>query len=308
MDKMFLYIPLYNFNLSNDAIAEISDLGHEFLSGVRLIITPDVVQEYYQQVLTRQSIQLGFNGKMMFKRIDIAQSPKYCLSIDQSNSSTVSFDEIIISIIRVLKPSNVNKRYMLVYNADSQKIDLHYMCNMQFINEVPLNSKVLYGKDELSTISAMLSSWVKFNQKMLTTFSTTKIYTAFEIFKHSFLQDGIFLRIIFYVVVLECLFSPGKKPLVHKIAENAAFFLEPTDKNKRIEVYDLIRKTYKIRSEIVHTGKSETLTKCGVDIIRDARNCVARSIIKCLSDDKIINIFIDDETRRRYFKELVIGR
>ena len=111
-------------------------------------------------------------------------------------------------------------------------------------------------------------------------------------------NNGTFpMKILSYCTALECLFTSSRTELVHKIAERVAILLESESKNK-LELYNLIKKAYDIRSTIVHgstlKGNNEDLTDVSVKIDEVLRKLInGKFEIFSKNDSEINQFFIE---------------
>lgn len=64
-------------------------------------------------------------------------------------------------------------------------------------------------------------------------------------------NPAIPMKIVFYCIALECLFSTSTSELSHTIGERVSFMLR-TDHQERIDLFKFIKKAYSMRSQIVH--------------------------------------------------------
>jgi len=306
MLKTYVYIPVYNLYFDEDTENIISAGGFELLEGLSIILTPNVVKKFYTNTLSEESIRTSFSGKMRVKLVKISSPPKYCLSIDKD--LPVGLYMVILTFLHVIKPSNINTIYSLVFDVETNDIIFQLPSESSFVTEVTKKSSVSYNKVDLLSVSKMINTYLKYEKNELILYASTKVGAAVQFFRQSLQYNDIFLTILFYAVALECLFSPGKGELRHRISENAAFFLEPADSSKRLALYRNLEKFYDIRSEFVHSGESKTFRKYGVDLINYTRDILVKSIVKILSNSDIASNFADDEKRPEYLENLVIGR
>ncbi|MGG0256644.1 hypothetical protein ABEY61_29340 [Bacillus toyonensis] len=105
------------------------------------------------------------------------------------------------------------------------------------------------------------------------------------------------IKIVNYCNALECLFTTGKSEVNHKIAERVAIMLGTSFENKKA-LFDLIKKAYNIRSEMVHgqalKAKEEDLVVVskGLDnVLREL--IVANHDVFSKSDKEMDNFFLD---------------
>lgn len=108
-------------------------------------------------------------------------------------------------------------------------------------------------------------------------------------------NNGTFpMKILSYCTALECLFTSSRTELVHKIAERVAILLESESKDK-LEVYNLIKRAYDIRSTIVHgstlKGNNEDLTDVSVKIDEVVRKLINGNFEVFSKNDNEINQF-----------------
>ncbi|MFC9707274.1 hypothetical protein ACFTRD_03860 [Paenibacillus sp. NPDC056933] len=105
------------------------------------------------------------------------------------------------------------------------------------------------------------------------------------------------MKIVYYCTALECLFSTAKTEMNYRIAERVALMLGDNESEKR-KYFNLIKKTYDVRSTIVHgsslKGKSEELEDVSKGLDQVMRKLLtAKNDIFDKEDKEMENYFLD---------------
>jgi len=120
--------------------------------------------------------------------------------------------------------------------------------------------------------------------------------------------DDLGLKISFYCICFEALFSVDTTELSHKVAERIAFFIGDTPEN-RVQIYQGVKFAYGIRSKIVHGDRipqkhREKTLKTALfcdDILRKVMN-------KIFLNDETKQVFLsNNDTLERYMIDLTFG-
>ncbi len=120
--------------------------------------------------------------------------------------------------------------------------------------------------------------------------------------------DDLGLKISFYCVCLEALFSVDTTELSHKISERIAFFIGETSEEK-VEIYKKTKSAYSIRSKIVH---GDMLTSKSFETALDTSffcdDILRRIFIKILRSESLIKIFnSDNPSLDRFLIDITFG-
>ncbi|MFE4029325.1 hypothetical protein ACFX4N_24545 [Priestia sp. YIM B13551] len=114
--------------------------------------------------------------------------------------------------------------------------------------------------------------------------------------------DIMLTKILHYSNALECLFTIGHAEISHKISERVALMLGSTEQ-ARIDLYNLVKNTYKHRSTLVHgqhfKGTEETLNLAAISVQLDS---LLRHLIQI--DDPIFHA--SDKEMEEYFTNLLL--
>ena len=111
---------------------------------------------------------------------------------------------------------------------------------------------------------------------------------SFENYEHSYEVHNRMLSFILLMISMEVIFNPGHSRVKENISRNAAALLgKDTIHSKKI--YKRIRNYYKMRSELIHLGKSDEITN---EDVLNLRNYVRVSLRKALVLDKEKGLFL----------------
>lgn len=123
----------------------------------------------------------------------------------------------------------------------------------------------------------------------------SKLSRAYLLVTQARVSQFVPIKLAFYVIALECLFSNDDKSEVnHKVSERAAYFIG-TDAEERIGLFRKIKKLYDVRSKFVH-GQSikpsiKELSELSVEIDE-----VLRRIFRKLIDNKeVADLFLGNQ-------------
>lgn len=106
-------------------------------------------------------------------------------------------------------------------------------------------------------------------------------------------------------IALESLFTTGHEEVIYRLASRMAWFYENKDSEKRIGVYQKIKKGYSIRSDIVH-GRSFVESK-DLPLIQEIHGFMREILLRIFVDKKLLSIFSEHDIES-YFNNLLMGR
>lgn len=304
--KVCVYIPVKNLYLEKDIAKYIRDNGYDLAAGINIAETPPIIQDYYRNYLTKVSIRKSVSGDFIFKQIDLVRIPNWSLRFDQSKKHLAGIEQIVLTLLRIVRLSNINSDVSFVL-YEQLKSYFTSPEKSSFVIEAFTTAAATYSKSDLQTVTIMLNTYL-LHMKSHKSLINTKIGVALEFYRRSLQYNDIFMKVVLYSVIFECLFSPGHHELSYQISENLAFFIMPEDNEQRFDIFKLIKQFYKIRSELVHTGSSKTIKKWGNLELLIIRDIIRKCLSKCLTDDKIAATFANDKKRIQYLQTLVIKR
>ncbi|MCK4733760.1 MAG: hypothetical protein KAT65_15000 [Methanophagales archaeon] len=127
------------------------------------------------------------------------------------------------------------------------------------------------GSDSLPELYTLESFEIpdlnRFIQKTKLPFKESFLQLAFENFELFYEIFNINLRFLSLMISLESLFNPGNQELGYRISRNAAVLLGK-DKKDSQHIFGDIKDLYRKRSQIVHTGKSNIISKEDLLLLR----------------------------------------
>jgi hypothetical protein len=128
-------------------------------------------------------------------------------------------------------------------------------------------------------------------------YSYSKLSRSYLLVTQARMSQYIPIKLAFYVIALECLFSNDDKSEVnHKVSERASHFIGD-NAQERIELFRKIKKLYDVRSKFVH-GQSikssiQDLSKLSVEIDEILR----RIFRKLIDNQEIAEIFLGNQNK-----------
>lgn len=129
-----------------------------------------------------------------------------------------------------------------------------------------------------------------------------RVINAFDFFYFSWNSIHLYQTALSISVVLETLFSPhSANELSHQIAFNVAKFYHK-EKKDRIEAYSYVKKYYSVRSKLIH---GDDVSTSDLNLIHDFFKFICELFLKIISSPKLIEIFNDNNCRKKYFEELL---
>ena len=112
-------------------------------------------------------------------------------------------------------------------------------------------------------------------------------------------------KIAFYMCIYECLFSgTDKTEIIHQIAERTAFYMG-AQRYQRIDIYDLIKEGYSIRSSYYHGKKIKTHREDLLKLSEKVDMLTRELFLKVFFVDYEVFAQESDEKLQKAFKELI---
>lgn len=138
---------------------------------------------------------------------------------------------------------------------------------------------------------------------------TNKITRAMDFIYKARTTSNILEKISWYIVALECFFNDGSSgDLSFKLRSWVPHFLE-TDIDKRLEIYNIIKSGYNIRSRYLHGGlidKKDNKREISSKISSDLDDILRRVLIILLEDQESRNMIQDPKLFQNYFINAVL--
>jgi hypothetical protein len=115
-----------------------------------------------------------------------------------------------------------------------------------------------------------------------------------------------FVRLLIVWVALEALFGPQERQqLTHQLCERISLFIHgPTDEGQ--ELFISLKKSYGIRSKVVHGGGLGDGSDKGVKDLQFIEQALRGAITKIFSSQKLLDVF-SSKQRESYLQKLTFG-
>ncbi|MCQ4088446.1 HEPN domain-containing protein [Saccharibacillus sp. JS10] len=309
--------------LHNLEFESVKNKGVEFFSRARFSNRTGVIQKLLNSDLVKYNVGVHsvdeFEGVVYCYVKNEIEYIKTKEDMDQVGSNlTFHLLRIVQSFLTELwevKDNNIYVRdgFLIAYENDIEN-GFTYKASLSaiFSKSTLCNDKTLYKDSELNVA---IEKFKKNEKENLFNENTDyKIPTDEVFFKnkkstridraHYFVLSArgssIFpMKIVYYCTALECLFSTAKTEMNYRIAERVALMLGNNKSDKR-KYFDLIKKTYDVRSTIVHgsslKGNSEELKNISEDLDQALRELLTTQ-----------NDIFDKEEKdmEKYFLDLV---
>ena len=236
--KIQFWLTLINFEMNADRI----ELGDEFII--------ERASEYEKDVVFKE----------LAKKFGIITASEYLLrtyiktnkpeeeSYEFFDEATIKFEKAII-LLRLFKKEFIGFNFIVESLANTpvygySAINLSYLIIYKRIEE----EKYVIDNDEIEPLNNFFREY--------NIFPTSKFNLAINYFNKSYSEyflSNIFLDIMF---VLENLFLRNiNQELKYKLSMRMAYVLGGNDRTKRKDIFTFIKKSYDIRSKIVHGSK-----------------------------------------------------
>ncbi|KQS27019.1 HEPN domain-containing protein [Dyadobacter sp. Leaf189] len=128
-------------------------------------------------------------------------------------------------------------------------------------------------------------------------YSYNKLSRAYLLITQARMSQYVPIKLAFYVIALECLFSNDDKSEVnHKVSERASHFIGSSPE-ERIELFKKIKKLYDVRSKFVHGQSIKSAIK-DLSLLSIEIDEILRRIFRKLIDNKgIVDTFLGNQNR-----------
>ncbi len=194
------------------------------------------------------------------------------------------FDETL-DILRIYKSGYINIDRILNYRV---KWDSIYLMSGSIKSTETLIDKEYYiSKNEMVDLETFFD-----NYKSLFQSTNKKFINSFKWLSNSSTKTNIDDRFLDYMIVLEALYLENRAELAFLLALRIAYYLED-EYLKRNYLFELIKKAYRIRGDMVHQGISlpeqvETNNRklSGKKFVDEISNVVYRTIKKIILNSK----------------------
>lgn len=146
------------------------------------------------------------------------------------------------------------------------------------------------------------------------------LHNSVKFFEHAYNKDWILLKIMLLFISLESILGE-KTETTYKISSRASYLLYPNEPNKRIEVFNFLKKAYAVRSNFAHGGDVEKeLLKIDrkmqddnnvedYDFVKELQKIVVGCLRVILLDEELTKLFSSKNKDKIsiYLDNLVIG-
>lgn len=112
-------------------------------------------------------------------------------------------------------------------------------------------------------------------------------------------------KIAFYIAIYECLFSTDDAEISHKVSFRIAKFLS-NEKIERLEIYNLVKKAYNIRSRFIHGERSQEDQSRLFIIVEKIDNLTRRILNKIILEEKETFLKTKEELDE-WFKDMMLS-
>ena len=240
--KRQFWVPLINFEINKDRI----ELGNEFViekptTYEKDVVFEDLTKNYgiipYSEYLLRTYIKTNKPQEKPYKFFERA-----IIKFEKAIVLFRLFKEEFIGFVIIVEPLNNTEGYG--FSSDN----LPYL-----IYDKRLKKKYHIDDDEIELLN-------KFFIEHDDIFSTSEFDLAVRYFNRSYSQHFLASQYLDIIFILENLFLRNTfQELSYKLSMRMAYVLGGNDKEKREEIFNFIKKSYDIRSKIVHGSKFQGL-------------------------------------------------
>jgi len=167
-----------------------------------------------------------------------------------SNNLVHGYLNPVIRLMRLFKGGNI-----------CMPLEYHYFIDNNIPKSFMRMETHLYISSELYTLkSSEILGLQEFIQNTELPFKRSFLQLAFESFELSYQIHDRNLSFLSLMISLETLFNPGRQELRYRVSRNTAVILGK-EKEDSEKIFREIKNLYDKRSDIVHTGKSNTINK-----------------------------------------------
>ena len=136
------------------------------------------------------------------------------------------------------------------------------------------------SRDILHLNDGEIGSLLHFLDKTDMPLSLAYLELAFENYELSYQVGSNALAFLTLMICLETLFNPGGSEVRYRLSRNVAVLLGETAKESE-DLFKRVRSHYDTRSEIVHTGKTNSLRQNDVAELRELCRIAIKRLVEC---------------------------
>jgi hypothetical protein len=155
-----------------------------------------------------------------------------------------------IRLLRLFKEGNILMQFSLFYHLEGSEPKIVWS-----IQEGPLSDRTIF-KLETNEVAEVQN----FINEIKIPFDRNFLQLAFDSFELSYETYSAALNFLSLMVAMEVMLNRGRDELRYTISRNAAVLLGETP-DRSEQIFDEVKNLYKKRSEIVHTGASDVITR-----------------------------------------------
>jgi Apea-like HEPN len=155
-----------------------------------------------------------------------------------------------IRLLRLFKEGNVLMRFSLFYHLEKSEPKVFW----SFL-EGPLSDTTMFQLRTDEIVEAQ-----NFVNKVKIPFDKNFLQLAFESFELSYETYSAALNFLSLMVAMEVMLNRGRDELKYSISRNAAVLLGKSSEHAN-QIFEEVKNLYKKRSEVVHTGAYDVITK-----------------------------------------------
>lgn len=321
--KIRIIAPVERFNLENNHI------GVD-LNGINLLRGQDVINDIAKDDkllpaigkinvrIIERSYVLYFEGKSMFDENKVT-------SVSQIASLYLDHFHSFFNNLWFIKDNSSALTTCYVQNLDTGEIGYSHKPLMVSDSQEEYNTYE-YSLSEIKQLADLYDQIIKYTEVengVIDTFKQDEQFFTGSILNYIIRIDNricralIFLdsvrtfaylpqKIAAYIAVFECLFTTSNGELTHQVSERVALFVG-SDSKERVDLYNLVKKCYSIRSSFVH---GDIIKMSRQDLLNHSSNIdsLARKVmLKVIAEP---NLFLKNQSGGKYpiddyFKELL---
>ncbi|MEH6990544.1 hypothetical protein [Cytobacillus firmus] len=171
--------------------------------------------------------------------------------------------QMFCNLLWLIKDNSVHteKGFIIVGSDTLNPIGTSTGSAFSYLNAKGAYDEVIFTQEEIdqaikyyNQLAADDSEVLQIGQRVtpdIYNLQSTRVDRAVHFLQAARREDSIPVKIMNFCTVLECLFTRDNSELTHKISERFAKILTK-DIEKRIELYNLIKRAYAIRSLVIH--------------------------------------------------------
>lgn len=200
-----------------------------------------------------------------------------------------------LSFLRVIKPNNSFLRFEAFHTGNGfQSSTLHESDEIPLFLSLNNDATIVPSDFELVIKSMNRISRLKVQQKH-------RINNFYGYLEQS-IRGPIYFRIIWVFIALESLFqlNDERGETGERISKRIAYYLEPTDQNRRQDIFSLVHEAYKIRGGLVHGGEiDDKKIRKSLKQMERLTWAIAKKLL--LSNPMWLKRFTSEDELRKYF-------